>query len=127
MTEVPPSRYRVVERGRRLEVIDTRVDPGAAPSRREVLRGLPNKTRFDGTREWTTRGWYDAGGPRRVRLGPVGMQALGYAAIAVAVATVTLAVLFGPGVLVGLAVMAALATQHGRPWLTRQLDRIAVE
>jgi len=125
MTEVPPSRYRVVERGRRLEVIDTRVE-GAGQTRREVLRGLPNKTRFDGTREWTTRGWYDANGPRRVRLGPVGVQMLGYGVIAAVVVIVAAVVLAGLGVLVGLAVLGGGAAQHGRPWLTRRLDGIVV-
>jgi len=141
VTEVPPSRYRVVERGRRLEVIDTRAEgaapartatsspgPGPAPGPASADRrpGLPDKVRFDGTREWTTHGFYDAGGPRRVRLGPVAMQALGYGVIAAVVAIVALVVLAGPGVLAGLAVMAALGMQHGKPWLTRRLDRIAV-
>jgi len=125
MTDVPPSRYRVVERGRRLEVIDTRTE-GAGQTRREVLRGLPNKTRFDGTREWTTQRWYDANGPRRVRLEPVGVQMLGYGVIAAVVAIVAAVVLAGVGVLVGLAVLGGVAAQHGRPWLTRRLDGIVV-
>ncbi|TPG15560.1 hypothetical protein [Sphingomonas oligophenolica] len=72
-TDIPPSRYRIVERGRRLEVIDTR--PGgtrARAGRPEPMEGgaLPrlSTVKFDGTSELLTARWFDDHGPRRVTL-----------------------------------------------------------
>lgn len=101
--DMPSTRYRVVTRGRRLEVIDTM--PGAArPASVPTLAGsppqtagapasspMPERVRFDGTREWITSPAYDARGPRRVRLGPGegGAFALRSAALLLAIATAT--------------------------------------
>ena len=87
MTDMPPTRFRVVERGRRLEVIDTQ---GGNPVRRTgmprpaTITGkqrfrLPQKLRFDGGGSWTTDGFYDAKGPRTLTLDPGAMQKLRYA------------------------------------------------
>lgn len=77
----PPGRYKVVERGRRLEVIDSRTgqpaagtrspvppadapprEPGAAPSRWAGLR----RRRPPAATAFVTRPFYDAHAPRRV-------------------------------------------------------------
>jgi hypothetical protein len=70
----PPSRYKVVERGRRLEVIDTRngepVRPPltASPAERRTSPMLRKLGSGDGTR-FTTSPLYDAKGPRTIKLG----------------------------------------------------------
>ena len=74
MSEPPPPRYRVVERGRRLEVIDTRaapVDPVPAP------KLFPRQMRFDSSGEITTRAFYDTKGPRTIRLDSVSAATIG--------------------------------------------------
>ncbi|WP_230482836.1 hypothetical protein [Sphingomonas sp. Leaf21] len=85
MTDMPPTRFRVVERGRRLEVIDTQADK-TPPARRPVSADrskpglqLPEKLRFDGGGRWTTDSWYDARGPRTLTLDAGAMQRLRYA------------------------------------------------
>lgn len=89
MTDMPPTRFRVVERGRRLEVIDTQ---GGKPvpvrrtgtPRPATIAGkprfrLPQKLRFDGGGSWATDGFYDARGPRTLMLDSGAMQRLRYA------------------------------------------------
>ncbi|MGE7206378.1 hypothetical protein ACQKJZ_11935 [Sphingomonas sp. NPDC019816] len=86
MTDMPPTRFRVVERGRRLEVIDTQAKRPSAPTPQKPLdlaslptgavdrakagdrTWLPTKIRFDGGLVWTTRRFYDAKGPRTLTL-----------------------------------------------------------
>lgn len=73
----PRTRYKVVERGRRLEVIDTwtgepasratRV-PERAADRSAMIEALPAKLDQRGRRILRTRGWYDAKGPREIVL-----------------------------------------------------------
>ena len=88
---MPPTRFRVVERGRRLEVIDTMAGKAAPPRRTEAPRladgktsrfKLPEKVRFDGGGSWTTDGFYDAKGPRTVTLDAGAMRRLRYAGAA---------------------------------------------
>ncbi len=97
--DLPPSRYRVVERGRRLEVIDiargepvrsTPATPKAVmrePDRGPIAALLPRKLSFDGTAELRTRRFYDANGPRTIRLVPTRAARVN-AAILAAVAAV---------------------------------------
>ncbi|MBS0283626.1 MAG: hypothetical protein JSS15_04320 [Proteobacteria bacterium] len=81
--EPPPSRYRVVERGRRLEVIDTRAT--AAPAARSApatasssLAGTPPARSSAATgRSLTTMRLYDEKAPRIVRLDAAGAATLG--------------------------------------------------
>jgi len=90
MTDMPPTRFRVVERGRRLEVIDTQAGKAAPGRRAETPRlvldlGKPRfrlleKLRFDGGGAWTTSGFYDARGPRTLTLDAGAMRMLRYAA-----------------------------------------------
>ncbi|MFN3774518.1 hypothetical protein BSZ14_10515 [Sphingomonas sp. Sph1(2015)] len=88
MTDMPPSRFRVVERGRRLEVIDTqagRTPPAHRTQGPRPMDGgkprfmLPEKMRFDGGGSWATDSFYDAKGPRTVTLDTGAMQKLRYA------------------------------------------------
>lgn len=97
----PPSRYRVIERGRRLEVIDTRADasPDGAPpplvrrgARDRVSAaegalsrlaesdaktgGLIERTGFDGRAVFATRRWFDDKAPRRLALDPEAVRRL---------------------------------------------------
>lgn len=90
MTDMPPTRFRVVERGRRLEVIDTQAGKTPSARRTEAPRPtdgktprfkLPEKVRFDGGGSWTTDGFYDAKGPRTVTLDAGAMQRLRYAGV----------------------------------------------
>ncbi|WP_312488260.1 hypothetical protein [Sphingomonas sp.] len=94
MTDMPPTRFRVVERGRRLEVIDTQAPKSSAPAAPKPLdlaglptagvdraqtgdrAWLPTKIRFDGGSVWTTQRLYDAKGPRTLTLnaGTVGQM-----------------------------------------------------
>ncbi|WP_322964996.1 hypothetical protein [Sphingomonas fuzhouensis] len=91
MTDMPPTRFRVVERGRRLEVIDTQAGKLPPARRTETPRPangkaprfkLPEKVRFDGGGSWTTDGFYDAKGPRTLTLDAGAMQRLRYAGAA---------------------------------------------
>lgn len=89
MTDMPPSRFRVVERGRRLVVIDTQADksppvrrtaaPRPASDKTRARFQLPEKIRFDGAASWTTDGFYDAKGPRALTLNAGAMQKLRFA------------------------------------------------
>ena len=107
---MPPTRFRVVERGRRLEVIDTatgravgdrlRATPAAPAGRARrddppllldrtvdgrapstrTPGGLPRATRFDGTVSFTTRAFYDDHAPRTVTLDPARATTLRWSA-----------------------------------------------
>jgi hypothetical protein len=91
--DMPPTRFRVVERDRRLVVIDTHAGEVASPvvppatgarattspttwRDAAALAGitLPKQTRFDGTTTLTTAAWYDDKGPRTVTLDPGAVQ-----------------------------------------------------
>jgi hypothetical protein len=94
--DMPPTRYRVVEQGRRLIVIDTQAGRSSTPpafvSRREVFAGRPNslegprpepgkaepRGRYAGGEgfSFVTARWYDGEGPRRIRLDPDGTTQL---------------------------------------------------
>ncbi|HEX8485093.1 hypothetical protein [Sphingomonas sp.] len=141
MTTRPPSpRYRVVERGRRLEVIDTR---DGEPVRPRAPGGLPISSRNpggafarllsrgertpDGRYVLRTRGEFDARGPRGIALAEGGARLLalvlgGVAILAAAVLAAFAWLGFGGLVVTGVAI--GMAMQHGRPAFTRVLDRL---
>lgn len=83
MTEPPPSRYRVVERGRRLEVIDTR--GGAQRPAPAIVTSGPRRTTppiravDPAGRTLNTIRLYDEKAPRSVWLDAAGVKALGRA------------------------------------------------
>lgn len=144
MTEIPPSRFRVVERGRRLEVIDTQADKSATTaSGKPALTKSPAKppapvkgASFDqwaskklsekmnaktpGT--WTTSRLYDAKAPRTFVLGERGMQTMIFVAAGLIVAVV-LAIMFPPLFAVPLALANPKVRELVRNWATGQIDR----
>ncbi|UZK65283.1 hypothetical protein [Sphingomonas sp. M1-B02] len=79
---LPPTRYKVVERGRRLEVIDTwtggpaspRLVDHERPAERGTLAAPLHAPKLDsrGRRVFTSAGWYDAKGPREIVLSEAG-------------------------------------------------------
>ncbi|MEG3144467.1 hypothetical protein U1839_07345 [Sphingomonas sp. RT2P30] len=119
----PPSRYRVIERGGRLIVIDNWAKDGAspvsdapttsrpplAPTGRAPAGTMPSAPDGllqrlvtlatigavdpDGRPFWVTARWYDAKGPRAFALGPAGVRRLGGGLLGVL--AVALAVLIG--------------------------------
>lgn len=85
MRPLPPTRYKVVERGRRLEVIDTwngnaPVHAGMPEPDQSMRRGSDAPVRAVRASKLTERGqtilttsnWYDAKGPRRIVLTEAG-------------------------------------------------------
>lgn len=112
MTEIPPPRFRVVERGRRLEVIDTatgepvRAPAPARPEPRSASRWptLPEQEGFDGRALLVTHPWYDGKAPRRLLLDPGTIQGIGVAK-AVVVGAVTLLIIVASLVPAALAVL----------------------
>ena len=112
-TQPPPSRYRVVEQGRRLVVIDTLTGapatrsaptPTASPSR---LPSAPARTDFDGRSTLVTHPLYDDKAPRSLTLNPGATRLIENGrsiAIGVAVAYAVLVVAF-PWLLVVLLVL----------------------
>ena len=126
----PPTRYRVVEKGRRLVVIDTQTgapvrehrDP-ASPARpvRQSPAGVDDGSVF------TTRRWFDDKAPRTVRLNPAARKQVenGRFAIAIVVAVcVALGFLlwpFFPFLLIVLLVQPKLR-QQARVAATKWID-----
>jgi hypothetical protein len=134
MMQPPPSRYKVVERGRRLEVIDThtgkpvshRHEPQASAPASQPQRspaGIDDGTVF------TTQRWFDDKGPRTLRLNFATRARLDKlrTGIAITVALlVALSFLFWP--FVPILLFAAAVTPSTRNQLraaaTRWLDRL---
>lgn len=112
----PPGRYRVVEKGRRLVVVDmltgeaaTREPPtsSAAPvsdvrSLANRLPSVPRVTSFDGRSTLLTHPFYDLKGPRTVDFDPGATVLLGRLQVGAAVvaALFVAAVVFEPWLLV---------------------------
>ena len=123
-SEPPPSRYRVVERGRRLEVIDTLSgETTPAPSRSADALGPGSAI--------TTHRWFDDKAPRRLALDPAAAEWLGrarQASVVGAVITLGLVALW-PALLLPIGVsVAALIDRRVRTRLraaiTARLDRL---
>lgn len=136
MTDMPPPRFRVIERGRRLEVIDTRTGQPVArqpekptsPKTAETPRSrLPQKIRFDGGAVWTTHRLYDAKGPRRLTLDAGSVQQLQMAGAGLVVGAVLWAglALFFPPLWVLPTILASGKSRAAlRGAVTAWLDRI---
>ena len=129
--EPPPSRFRVVERGRRLEVIDTQATASsasaAAPAQRDREPGAwPRRTRFDGTIEFTTRSFYDTRGPRTVTLDPGAAQQLGLARWGMAAGAIGAAFLLATNpwlLLAGVGLAHPKLRERLRAWSTALVDK----
>lgn len=131
--EAPPSRYRVVERGRRLVVIDTHTgqpatralparEPGATPSTAPVAD--EGRSSFA---VLTTSRLYDLKAPRRIVMTPSFSDRIGRAAGGWVVALFvggTVVTLFAPMLwLVALfALLQPKLRDRVRAWITAQLD-----
>ncbi|WP_097062800.1 hypothetical protein [Sphingomonas guangdongensis] len=127
----PPSRYRVVERDRRLVVIDTRTGQPASgeaaplPAKR-ALPSLPDRTSFDGRATLVTHPLYDDKGPRELVLDPAASTMLGRAGLVLAVAaiaTVIAAVAFPPLLILVVLLLNPQPRRRLRAAITRWLDR----
>ena len=71
--EAPPQRYRIVERDRRLQVVDTWAQSGPAPVFPSQPAGPPpgmKRLNFGGSAELTTQPLYDLKAPRTLMLDP---------------------------------------------------------
>ncbi|MFD1789649.1 hypothetical protein ACFSC3_19005 [Sphingomonas floccifaciens] len=132
-SQPPPSRYRVVEEGRRLVVIDTRTGESATRGRDALPERVPlgpERIAFDGRAVLVTRPFYDDKGPRRLVLDE-GTAAWLENARSLAIGGVVLAVvltIFIPS-LMALFVIGAVALANGRTratlrsYATSWLDR----
>lgn len=135
MSEAPPSRYKVVERGRRLVVIDSATGEEVTHGRTARERGAApapkpspgmRRTGFDGRARFTTHRFYDLKGPRTLALNPVGadqVRGVRATAVIVAVAFVALA-LSWPWLLILPVVLAQRPVRDGiRRIATKWLDQ----
>lgn len=144
MSGVPTSRYRVIEKDRRLFVIDTWADggrpehapispasgaspiPPAAPPK----LALPKQTRFDGSAEVTTHRFYDDRAPRTIKLDAASMRTLGRVKLGMVVASFAfvLVVIDNPWFIAAPFVLLNPAIRKGvRKAVTAWLDRIERE
>lgn len=140
MTGAPPSRYKVVERGRRLVVIDTRTgqpavrepmvrapsSPGA-PASRPVETMTPSSVDDrSGNAVLVTSRLYDLKGPRRIVISPAASSRMnrGIGGIAIVlIAYAILAVFFPLLLLLPLVLLMQPKTRNGfRQWITARLD-----
>ena len=98
----------MVERDRRLVVVDTRLGDAPAASGGRGPSLLPRQIQFNGSAELTTRAFYDERAPRTIRLDPGS-------------ATVVRWLKPAAGVGIGLAALLAMAN----PWLLAPLLALA--
>ncbi|WP_326523244.1 hypothetical protein [Sphingomonas sp.] len=128
----PPSRYRVVEKGRRLVVIDTHTGQPAArrpakasPESKPAALG-PERIAFDGRSTLVTRAFYDDKAPRTLTLddGATGMiEKLRSAAIGAAVFYAVLVVFFPWLLLLPIVLLHGEVRRRIRAATTEWLDR----
>ena len=135
MTDIPPPRYRIVERGRRLEVTDMWQN-GARPAHiaysKDMARPSPGKltalprlrtVKFDGTSELTTARWFDDKGPRHITLSGETLQPIWVFFVLGMVALVAVAI-FVPALLLAVAAVGSAKTRAtARSIITGWLDR----
>jgi hypothetical protein len=140
VTDAPPTRYRVVERGRRLVVIDTLTGQPAtrelavheskavAPATRPVEASAPSAVDDrSGHAVLTTSRFYDLKAPRRIVMTPAFNERFGKAARGWLIAIVvigTVATLFFPmlWLLVAVALIQPKLRGGLRSWITARLD-----
>lgn len=137
MTDAPPSRYKVVERGRRLVVIDTRTGqpavrepvvhipaPGAArPVETSARNNVDDRS---GNAVLVTSRLYDLKGPRRIVINEAASNRMGRGIGSVVIGLVAFAILavFFPLLLLLPAILLFQPkVRNGfRQWITARLD-----
>lgn len=140
MTDAPPSRYRVVERGRRLVVIDTltgqpatrelavRESAGVPPPSRPIEAAAPSAVDDrSGEAVLTTSRLYDLKGPRRIVMTQAFRDRFGRAAkgwLVAAFVIATAVTLFFPMLWLLVVFVALQPKLRGgvRTWITARLD-----
>jgi len=139
---VPPGRWQVVERNRRLEVIDRQtgqrlathrsVEPVPPPANAAPGWRLPSvrQTRFDGGGELTTHRLFDAKAPRTIQLDAGSAATVSRVQLALTVAAMVFvaAAIAWPWLLIALTVPLTRETREPvRRWITNWLDRVERE
>lgn len=134
VTDMPPPRWKVIERGRRLEVIDTQASGSRRLSPVDPTRparlSLPRRVRFDGGAELTTHPLYDDHAPRTILLDPGSAATLKRVQAAAVIAGVLLvvALVFWPWLLIGAVPLFQRDIRRPlRAAATRWLDRVERE
>ena len=131
-TQPPPPRYRVVEQGRRLVVIDTLSGEPVERSRPETsapvpkLPSAPKRTDFGGRSTLVTHPIYDGSAPRTLELDEAGTRTVGMVRVAALILTVALVVgiVFAPWLIVVPIALASTKTRAlVRGQVTAWLDR----
>lgn len=127
----PPTRYRVVERDRRLIVIDTQTGApangeAAPPPAKRALPSLPDRTSFDGRATLVTHPLYDDKGPRELVLDPTASTILnraGLIALVLAMVLVVAVISFPPLLILTVFLLNPQPRRRLRAAITRWLDR----
>lgn len=140
MTDAPPGRYKVVERGRRLVVIDTRTGQPATREAKQPASPAPSThmskaiekvtaSRVDdrsGNAVLTTSRLYDLKGPRRIVISETAANRMNRSIggiVIVLIAFAILAVFFPLLLLLPVALMfQPKARAAFRTWMTARLD-----
>lgn len=136
MSRPPPPRYRVIEEGRRLVVIDNWAESGrpasvtrAPPADTPGALGAVQQTGFDGRGIITTSPFYDDKGPRTIRLDP-GSASLTklarWTVVGIAMA-VLVAIIVSPWLLIPLGFVVVQGFKKIRAGITRWLDTVERE
>ncbi len=140
MTDAPPSRYHIVERGRRLVVIDrwhgskpgSTALPGTAANNLASLDtprpGTLRRTSFDGRAEFVTHPFYDRKGPRTLKLDASTAASIRRVQMGLAAAAAVLAILvfWTPWLIVpAVVLLTSSRTRAGmRNGMTALVDRL---
>jgi hypothetical protein len=130
--DMPPSRYKVVEKGRRLVVIDRltgeqverqRPQPAPGQSSRSPVSQPP---RSGGEREFTTESWYDDKAPRTLAPSDEKLGAMVIAGFVVVGIVLFLLITFGffVAAVIGFAFMNKAVRTGLRQGMTAWLDGI---
>jgi len=126
MHNQPPSRYRIVERDRRLVVIDTWQDGTQPPDTPQHPNSPFRRIAFDGRATLTTHALYDSKGPRTIMLDPGSAATLKGIRIALilAVPAIAIAAWFAPILIVApIVLLQRGARARLRAAATAWLDR----
>jgi hypothetical protein len=121
----------VVERDRRLIVIDTKTGAPASggpapPPAKRFLPSLPDRTSFDGRATLVTHGFYDDKAPRELVLDPTASTILnraGLVGIVLAMVLVVAVITFPPLLILTVFLINPQPRRRLRAAITRWLDR----